>query len=313
MVGFVPPVVMLLQSRDTGLGTTTSLRDQQCPSDSKRGFSERGTQAVNSGGRRLLRTLASPAPQSEARPAERRYSARRHERLTTPPEPSHDSVTCVHHEWEDASRSGNRGWASPPGTEENGASPVSDEDCVAERAVMAGQRAGDESAALSAWVSRAPKEVGRGVVTAPEKRNVVFRPLLQRSRHLSVVMTGLTWSRVCNHRVHICKCAMLGRSWSRPERIRGAHPPCSGSNSGCYRQRRQAGSFLKEISAIVRAICRRETGRANDEPRTRSPRPRLLSAAEATLLRSQHLGLGRGGPGLPFSASPSLPGGRRLG
>jgi hypothetical protein len=32
----------------------------------------------------------------------------------------------------------------------------------------------------------------------------------------------------------------------------------------------------------------------------------LSSAAEATLLRSQHLGLGRGGSGLPFS-SPSLP------
>jgi hypothetical protein len=51
----------------------------------------------------------------------------------------------------------------------------------------------------------------------------------------------------------------------------------------------EAESFLKGISAIVRAICRAERGSTSDSSLT------FPIAAEATLPRSQRLGLGRGG------------------
>jgi hypothetical protein len=51
----------------------------------------------------------------------------------------------------------------------------------------------------------------------------------------------------------------------------------------------QAGPFLKEISVIVRAVCLRPLLFSSRIIKTRS------HSAEATLLRSQHLGLGRGG------------------
>jgi hypothetical protein len=50
---------------------------------------------------------------------------------------------------------------------------------------------------------------------------------------------------------------------------------------------RLAGSFLKEISVIVRAICQ--------ELYTKEEKYNRYYTAEATLLRSQRLGLGRGG------------------
>ncbi|KAI1482517.1 hypothetical protein F4774DRAFT_278865 [Daldinia eschscholtzii] len=53
------------------------------------------------------------------------------------------------------------------------------------------------------------------------------------------------------------------------------------------------GFFLKEISAIVRAICRS----ARDSlPRLCNHPSLSRTSAEATLLRSQRLGLGRGEP-----------------
>jgi hypothetical protein len=51
----------------------------------------------------------------------------------------------------------------------------------------------------------------------------------------------------------------------------------------------EAESFLKGISAIVRAICQAERGS------TSNPSLMFPIAAEATLPRSQRLGLGRGG------------------
>jgi hypothetical protein len=54
----------------------------------------------------------------------------------------------------------------------------------------------------------------------------------------------------------------------------------------------QTGTFLKEISAIVRAICQ-EFGSVLFPSQLNRPDP----AAEATLLRSQRVGLGRRGPG----------------
>lgn len=62
------------------------------------------------------------------------------------------------------------------------------------------------------------------------------------------------------------------------------------------RLRRQVGSFLKVISAIVRATCRTLFCRFPRRSPTQSEEDTGRRArAEATLLRSQRLGLGRGG------------------
>jgi hypothetical protein len=57
----------------------------------------------------------------------------------------------------------------------------------------------------------------------------------------------------------------------------------------------QAGSFLKERSAIVRATCRNLSADPRRSSIQRGPGQGRRPRAEATLLRSQRLGLGRGG------------------
>lgn len=58
-----------------------------------------------------------------------------------------------------------------------------------------------------------------------------------------------------NHFAHTRRCANLGRSQDAPETLRQRRH-LSASSCVCYCQCRQAGFFLKEISAIVRATCR---------------------------------------------------------
>jgi len=111
-------------------------------------------------------------------------------------------------------------------------------------------------------------------------------------------------------RALLCKCCLpcaRGNWHSRPSGMQLRGPTRCGPGgaaqvlalfrpSPACRQRRQAGAFLKEISAIVRAICRDK-----DACLTRQAPEAGVRAAEATLLRSQHLGLGRGGPVPQFS------------